>query len=81
MYYLLELPIDMIKQLVEIMRPKLSKEGNSMSQSEPKDLSSRLEKRKKFALTLLNDNFEVAYIAKLTKLSVEEVEELKASLS
>ena len=37
--------------------------------------------RKNLALSFLHDNFEVAYIAKLTKLSVVEVEELKEKLT
>jgi len=96
--YLLELPKDMTKYLVETMRPILREEGNRMIQSEREDLSPTLAEliafergegeergkqveRKNLALSLLRDDFEVAYIAKLTKLSVAEVEELKASLT
>ena len=88
--YLLLLPEELRHKFTDTIGPIIKKEGQLMVQFEKNDLpptvADLIETERKealeqglknVALTMLQENLEVEYIAKLTKLSVAEIEKLR----
>lgn len=91
--YLLLLPEELRDEFTDTIGPIIKKEGQLMVQFEKNDLpptvADLIENERKealeqglknVALTMLQEDLEVEYIAKLTNLSIAEVEKLKKTL-